>query len=75
MAKFTTNWANEGSLFLSEDDPVRGRMAELYLVLFDPATEEDQATLAVPASLLVELWPELGETLTVAEEKLRAFGL
>jgi hypothetical protein len=64
-----------GEAYLSEDDSVRIRPAELYLVLYDPKAGDDQAALAVPASLLSKLWPELAPALTKVEGKLRAFGL
>lgn len=74
MIDYTTN-PRRGEAYLSEDDPVRGRTPELYLTLFDPTSEEDQPALAVPASLLMKLWPGLAPALTEVEGRLRAFGL
>jgi hypothetical protein len=74
MVNFTNNpWLGEA--FLSEDDPLPPGAAELYLVLYDPKAGDDQAALAVPASLLSKLWAELAPALTKVEGRLRAFGL
>ena len=70
---FTRNRPN-GEVNFSED-PVRPGATELYLVLYDPKAGDDQAALAVPASLLSKLWPELAPALTKVEGRLRAFGL
>ena len=70
---FTRNRPN-GEVNFSED-PVRSRPAELYLVLYNPVQGDTQPALAVSASLLKKLWPELAPALTDLEGRLRGFGL
>lgn len=64
-----------GEAYFTNNNPVQPRRAQLYLVIYDPKRGDDQAALAVPASLLMKLWPELAPALTKVEGRLRAFGL
>ena len=64
-----------GEAYFTNNNPVQPRRAELYLVICDPKRGDDQAALAVPASLVAKLWPETAETLTALEGRLRGFGL
>jgi len=64
-----------GEAYFTNNNPVQPRRAELYLVIYDPKRGDDQAALAVPASLLMKLWQETAGTLTALEGRLRAFGL
>jgi len=64
-----------GEAYFTNNNPVQPRRTELYLVICDPKRGDDQAALAVPASLVAKLWPETAETLTALEGRLRGFGL